>query len=101
YHNKAVGYVREILHQYVSYFSPELLLSRGGKPARYLVPDHGVMFYTFLAELVLAVTGTLFALPWGKENKVLAKDGDLLWRALLWMMLVAPLASALTLDDVP
>jgi hypothetical protein len=101
FHNKLVGYSREAIHQYLSYVSPTFLLSRGGKPPRYLVPDHGLLYVTFLVALLVLFAQKLGRLPLGKENEVLDVKNIPFWWTLLGILLVAPLPAVLTLDDVP
>lgn len=114
FHNKPVGYVREIWHQYLSYFSPEFLVTRGGLPPRYLIPDQGLIFSAMLFAAGLG----LFWMVWhhGTNSTASAtttfaetrhntsKTPDFSSRLQLWFLALcalAPVPAALTLDDTP
>lgn len=96
FNNKLVIYTREFLRQYFTYFSPQFLLANGGRPNRYLVPDHGLIYYSFalipLAHLALHVLN---------RNKKSGKLNNSLVIYLLYLVLLSPLAAALTLDETP
>lgn len=100
FHNKAVGYTREFLHQYVSYFSFPMLFSEGGLPGRYHLDDSGLLYYSYLIIIVVAFLSVTFLptpqrtkLPWSTESKT--------FLFLLLLFAIAPIPSSLTLDDVP
>ena len=89
FHNKIIAYAREFLTQYLSYFSPKFLFLEGGLPHRYVVPYQGVLFiFCFLFFL------TAFFPP----KTIIDKD---LFIFFLYLLLISPLAAALTVDDVP
>lgn len=89
FHNKGVIYIRELMTQYVSYFSPHFLLISGGLPDRYVVPHQGL--FTFALAVFLGV-GLLGIFELKK-----------MWLSLtlLFLALVAPLPAALTYEDAP
>jgi 4-amino-4-deoxy-L-arabinose transferase-like glycosyltransferase len=100
FHNKPVGYIREIWHQYLSYFSPEFLLTRGGLPPRYLVPDQGLIYSSMLFTAGLALSWII----WQRRPYTSAKQLSFSARLQIWFLLLcafAPLPAALTLDDTP
>jgi 4-amino-4-deoxy-L-arabinose transferase-like glycosyltransferase len=93
FNNKPVLYLREIIRQYVSYFSPNVLFTNGGHPDRYLVPDQGLFYITFLLIVI-----TAYFVPIDKKTKAINKP---FFTYLLWIVAISPVASALTLDEVP
>lgn len=102
FHNTKVLAVREIARQYLSYFSPEFLLGNAGKPNRYSVPEHGLLYFTVVAILVAAVLiQTLQPLPRQTMHTFFRQNRHIFFLQLLWLLAIAPLPAALTLDDVP
>lgn len=89
FHNKIIGYFNVLGNQYLSYFSTPFLFVKGGLPTRYNVPDQG-LFYNLIFFLILAAF-----LPFGK------RINNNLFVYLLWLLLIAPIPAALTVDDVP
>ncbi len=87
FHNKVVGYAREFVSQYVSYFSPQHLFVQAGGQARYFnVPHQGILFI---------VTGILlFA-------SLLPVSGIPFFTYILYLTLITPLPAVLTVDFVP
>ena len=83
--NKYVFFARKIVVNYFAGFSPQFLLTRGGGHPWQQIPNMG---YFYLAEILLAVMGLVYLFktkhPW-------------LWWLLAWLLL-APLASAITID---
>lgn len=88
FHNKAVIWAREFAAQYISYFSPDFLLMRGGLPDRYVIPYQGLIYFSFVPFLIL---GAAFMIANWKKTTILP---------LLWL-LVTPLPAILTFDDIP
>lgn len=97
FNNKLVIYAREFLRQYLTYFSPQFLLTNGGRPNRYLIPDHGLIYYGF-ALIVLLYFLSLYLSPKAKGGGKLNKP---LVTFLLYLVFLSPLAAALTLDEAP
>ncbi len=98
FNNKLVIYAREFLRQYLSYFSPQFLLTNGGRPNRYLVPDHGLMYYSFA---LIPLTYLLFLyFNFAKVNSKIKLNKPLM-TYLLFLVFLSPLAAALTLDEAP
>lgn len=100
FHNKIIVVGREFVRQYVSYFSPNFLLTDGGLPHRYLLEDLGLLYYAFAAMCILAILRSIF-----QKNEVTPQifksDGLGLFAFLLFLLAVAPIPAALTLDDIP
>ena len=92
FNNKLVGYAREAIHQYLSYFSFNVLFTSGGHPDRYLVPDQGLLYITFLVMMVATLVISPATLP--KINRPLLFY-------LLFLISLSALPAALTLDEVP
>lgn len=104
FHNKGVVGAREFIHQYMSYFSGDFLLSRGGLPERYKVPDVGLLHY------VVALSFVLLLLPRRLLNWIGISYDDAsplkplathLFAFICWIVVIIPIPSALTRDDVP
>ncbi len=90
FNNRIVGYTREFLQQYASYFSPKyLFLEGGGQPRYYNVSGQGLMPVTF-ALLLLA--GLLPLVIKGKIPLI---------GYMVYLLLITPLPSVLTADFVP
>lgn len=88
FHNKVVSYSLTFLQTYFEHFSYEFLFTDQGLPDRYRVPQMGLL-YLFELPLLLYGFWKLFL-----SNKKLALF-------LSGWILLAPLGSALTFDDVP
>ncbi len=102
FHNKIIGYSRELVHQYISYFSPTFLFTDGGKPYRYKVDDAGLLYLGFLVIMVLGVGVDIFGDKLHKDSQsTFSKQGKTLFLFLLVVLGLTVLPSALTLDDVP
>lgn len=103
-YNKIIMFGKEFSKQYVSYFSFNFLFAQGGLPMRYFIPDQGLWYYSyFLIYLILLTTAMLnstyfaksvsLALPSTKQRKY--------FFYIFYLLLLAPLSAALTIDDVP
>ncbi len=104
FHNKAVVGSREILNQYTSYFSGDFLLGRGGLPMRYHIPDNGLLFYAVVILLLLLLVPRDIVKRLGvtvAEDGVLKQSTRHVFAFMILLLLLAPLPSALTRDDVP
>ncbi len=87
-HNKVMGFLNNFLKNYFDYFSFDFLFTDKGLPPRYHIPLAGLLS---LFELPLILMGIWFIL----KSKGLS--GPLI---LSWLVL-APVGSALTFDDIP
>ena len=91
FHNKAVGYTRYFLEQYVSYFSPiHLFLNAGGQRRYYNVPAQGLLLITLAPLLVFGLS---------QLNKTTVSAPIL--RLVVYVLLIAPLPAAITIDFPP
>lgn len=102
FHNKLIGYSREFIRQYISYFSPNYLFTDGGKPFRYKVDDSGLLYIGFLVIMAIGIGVDIFGNKQQKDNATLFSQGGkefLFFVILILGLSVVP--SALTLDDVP
>lgn len=88
YYNKFQAYGSAIATQYLGYFSPDFLFLKGGKPYRYLVPDHGLMY---LIELPLLLLGLYYAIK-NKRKELLLFIG---------IIILSPIPAALTNQETP
>lgn len=100
FHNKIVGYSREFLHQYVSYFSFPMLFSEGGLPGRYRLDDSGLLYYSYIIIIVVAFLSATF-MPSNSKTKFVWSSETRTFLFLLLLFLISPIPSSLTLDDVP
>ncbi|EKD87369.1 MAG: glycosyl transferase family 39 [uncultured bacterium] len=83
FHNKVVGYAREFVNQFTSYFSPRhLFLEAGGQPRYFSVPAQGLLYITMGVLIVISFIGGVF------------------WY-IAYLLLVTPLPAVLTVDFVP
>ncbi len=88
FHNKLIGYSNEILSNYFKHFSYNFLFTDQGLPDRYRVPLFGLL-YVF--ELPLLILGVWYLLGIDKKNSFF----------LIGWILLSPIGSSLTFDDVP
>ncbi len=88
FHNKVVLFTKEVVDQYLSYFSTQFLYIKGGLPNRYVIPDMG-LFYYFEAPLLLLGFYVL-----------LRRRDKYSFMILIWLF-SAPVAASLTLEDSP
>jgi len=103
-YNKAVMFGREFIKQYSDYFSSSFLFSRGGLPMRYYLEDQGLWYYGY-GLLFLALVAISF---WKGKAFAHAIQAVLLGHIakketvyMIYLLLLSPLAAALTVDDVP
>lgn len=88
FYNKGQAYTTAFISEYLSYFSPSFLFLHGGKPQRYLVPDHGLVY---LIEIPLIIAGLYIAI----KNK--RKELPL----FLGVLFLSPIPAALTTLETP
>ncbi len=88
FHNKITAYAQTITDNYFHHFSYDFLLTDKGLPDRYRVPGFGLMYPL---EAVFAIIGAAILLLNSRRLAFL----------LLGWVLMAPLGSALTSDDIP
>lgn len=88
FHNKATNYSSTFLQNYFKHFSYDFLFTDAGLPDRYRIPQMGLL-YIFELPLLILGAWSLFGL-----NRRIAM-------LLFGWILLAPLGSALTFDDVP
>jgi len=88
FHNKVINYSSTFLQNYFSHFSYNFLFTDSGLPDRYRIPQMGLLY---LFELPLLLFG-MWKLLAVERRKALFFGG--------WILL-APLGSAFTFDDVP
>lgn len=88
FHNKVINYSSTFLVNYFQHFSYDFLFTDYGLPDRYRVPQMGLLY---LFELPLLIFGI-----W----KLFSADKKLGFFLVGWILL-APVGSAFTFDDVP
>ncbi len=99
--NKPVMLGREFLYQYGTYFSPQFLFAKGGLPIRYAVPDSGLWYYSYAG--LLGVAGVILFSSLQKRSLrrfhhqiFISAKTQQRFIFLIWLLLLAPLAAALT-----
>lgn len=88
FHNKLIGYSSLILENYFKHFSYSFLFTDNHYPERFKISGMGLLY---IFELPLILLGILYLLKTRKKVAVF----------FLGWMLVAPVGSSLTFDDVP
>lgn len=87
-HNKVLSYSKTYISNYFDYFSGNFLFMDGGLPIWYKVPQFGLLY---VIELPFILIGLFYLLT----------KKDIYYRFLVFWILIAPLAAALTVDDIP
>ncbi len=93
FHNKFLGYGREFMRQYSSYFSGEYLFTKGGLSYAYSVPQQGLLYFSFLACFIAALIYLL------KKN--FPKEQKILIIFLSTLLFLIPIPASLTYIDSP
>lgn len=94
FHNKLLGYAREFLGQYFSYFDGRFLFTKGGGEITHQVPNNGALYITYLFLFLVPLSARIKA-----RNK---KSVDhKLFYYIVYLLLVSPIAGALTVIAVP
>lgn len=88
FYNKVGAYSHAIINEYLQYFSPDYLFISGGKPYRYLVPNHGLLY---LIELPLIAFGLYSLIKNGKKDLLIFTS----------ILLLSPIPAALTRLETP
>ena len=88
FHNKLLGYSTVVLKNYFSHLSYNFLFTDQSFPDRYRIPQSGLLY---LFELPLLFLGIWY---------LLKIDRKVLFFLIGWII-IAPIGSALTFDDVP
>lgn len=88
FHNKPVGYTHQFLQNYFGHFSYDFLFSDGGFPDRYRIPYSGLLYIFELPLLLFGIWKMGYKAP-----KLAAFLGG-------WVI-IAPIGTALTFDDIP
>lgn len=89
FHNKIILYGRRLITQYFSYFSPEFLYSNDIVPRRYNVTGSGLIYISFILLILLFFV----------YRKI--KIDPPYYIYLVYLLLIAPVPAALTVDDFP
>ena len=98
FHNKAIGFGREFIHQYISYFSPEFLFLQGGRSYAYRVPEQGLFYISFIGLGILSMIFLSGFLTFQKHED---KGQGFRLIYLMYLLLLAPFPSGLTVLDGP
>jgi hypothetical protein len=87
-HNKFLNYSEQIWTNYMEHFSYDFLFTDAGFPVRYKVPCMGLLYPIMLFPIIL---GIWFSFQYYKREGIF----------LLGWLLMTPIGSALTFDDIP
>jgi hypothetical protein len=88
FYNKPIYYGREIVRQYVSYFSPTFLFFDWSEPRRYFVPFHGLLYLIEIPLLLIGIVGAI-------------KHQRKITRGMVLLLLIAPLPAVITSQEIP
>jgi len=88
FYNKFQAYSTAMITEYLAYFSPDFIFLSGGKPSRYIVPNHGLLY---LIDIPLFLIG----LYYGIKNK--RKETFF----FIGILLLSPIPSSLTTEETP
>lgn len=88
FHNKAGSYIYTFLNNYFEHFTFSFLFSDNSLPMRYKIPGEGLIY---ISSFILFIAG-IFKLYKTREKQLVL--------LLSWILLV-PVGSALTFDDIP
>ncbi len=92
FHNKVVGYTREFVEQYLTYFSPLFLFIQGGAESRYDVPEQGLVYLSYLFYLIVLII-PFFKKPTQTDSRY--------GYYLTYLILLAPVPAAFTYVGAP
>jgi len=93
FHNKVIGYGKEFINQYLTYFSPQFLFVDGWKNSRYYVPEQGLLYLSLLILLFTAILPIKIKQPL-KIDKITAGF-------LFYLLFLAPVPAAITFVESP
>jgi 4-amino-4-deoxy-L-arabinose transferase-like glycosyltransferase len=88
FHNKVINYSSTFVNNYFEHFSYEFLFSDMGLPERYRVPSMGLLY---LFEIPLLLIGLWKLISFRNKTTII----------LLSWLLLTPVGTAMTFDDVP
>lgn len=88
FHNKVTNYLLTYMSNYVDYFSGNFLFIKGGLPIWFRVEGMGLIYLIHLPFLLIGLV-------------VLATNKNKIYKIPLLWMLIAPIAAAVTIDDIP
>ncbi|EKE14263.1 MAG: hypothetical protein ACD_12C00601G0002 [uncultured bacterium] len=94
FHNKPVGYTREFIKQFFSYYTGMFLFTDGGGEITHQVPNSGEMYLTVLPLLLLPL------LMFFKKKNFDSVDTQLFYY-IIYLSLIASIPAALTVVAVP
>lgn len=93
FHNKIIGFGREFLSQYLSYFSPVVLFVQGGKSPRFAIPEQGLIYISYFL-LIMSLL-----IPFKNSIKNKPDSRDIFF--LAFILLLSPFPAAFTIIDSP
>ncbi|OGH24736.1 MAG: hypothetical protein A3B47_00550 [Candidatus Levybacteria bacterium RIFCSPLOWO2_01_FULL_39_24] len=88
FHNKIINYSFSFLSNYFDYFTGQFLFMKGGLPIWYRVPGMGLVY---LIEFPFIVIGAILLVI--NKNK--------LYKIPIIWILIAPVVTSITMDDIP
>lgn len=90
FHNKILGFGRELITQYLSYFSFNYLFIDGWKKSRYFIPEVGLLYLSFLPLVFIALIN-LKHYPFDKKKLLF----------FIFILFLSPFPAAFTLIESP
>jgi 4-amino-4-deoxy-L-arabinose transferase-like glycosyltransferase len=97
FHNKLWAGGREILSEYVNYWSGNFLFIEGGLPARYRITEQGLFYFTIMSISFLA----LLLIFTKKNTESRSFKLPVLINYFGYLLVISPLPAALTAEDTP
>ncbi len=88
FHNKVINYSATFMQNYANHFSYNFLFTDAGLPDRYRVPGFGLLY---IFEIIFVFVGSIFLYKTSKRIFIL----------LIGWILLAPIGSSFTFDDIP
>lgn len=93
FHNKLIGYGREFIKQYLTYFSTNFLFIDGWAKSRYVIPEQGPLGFTLIILILTAI------IPLSKRGA--EKINKQYFILLIYLLVISPLPAALTVAESP
>lgn len=88
FHNKISNYSTTFINNYFKHFSPEFLFTDAGLPIRYRVSSMGLLY---IFDLLFILAGVYYLIKNERKKSIF----------ILGWILIVPIGSALTFDDIP
>ncbi len=103
FNNKYILATREFFRQYASYFSPQFLTGENYiQPKRYNLIEHSTSYWILLL-VIASIIIIHFIKPFSQQQllSIFQTNKVKFFFMLTWLLVVAPIPSALTMEEVP